>query len=188
MEQHYTPPKQTYSIIGNTYEIYPRKTKKEIVRKGQEPIDFRIPVEQKSTIRELIFNGFEKSLYMEVVFDSDSERRFTIILEQAAHVKKWLKANDGEIRSIFYHKDDRYHPDFVVETEDAMYLCEIKRRVDIDTPIVQQKKMAAVEWCKEAGHLASQHQKKPWSYLLIPHDEVQINMTFEALTAKYTEK
>jgi type III restriction enzyme len=188
MEQHYSPPKQGYSISGNTYENYPKKTKKEIVRKGQEPIDFRIPVEQKSTIRELIFNGFGKSLYMEVVFHSDSERSFAIILEQANNVKKWLKANDGEIRYIFYHKDDRYHPDFVVECEDALYLCEIKRRVDLDTPIVQQKKKAAMEWCKEASRLANQHQKKPWSYLLIPHDEVQINMTFEALTAKYTTR
>ncbi len=63
-----------------------------------------------------------------------------------------------------------------------------KGRVDIDTPIVQQKKISAVEWCKEASCLANQYQKKPWYYLLIPHDEVQINMTFEALTKKYTEK
>lgn len=185
MEQHYAPPKQAYSISGNTYELHPRKTKKEIVRKGQEPIDFRVPVEQKSTIRELIFNGFEKSLYTEAVFHSDPERRFATILEGASSVKKWLKANDGEIRYIFYHKDDRYHPDFVVETEEAMYLCEIKRRVDIDTPIVQHKKMAAIEWCKAASLLATQHLKKPWTYLLIPHDEVQANMTFEALTAKF---
>lgn len=188
LEQHYTPSKQAYSTSGNSYEMHPRKIKKEIVRRGQEPIDFRAPVEQKSTIRELIFKGFEKSLYTETVFHSDSERRFAIILEDAPSVKKWLKANDGEIRSIFYHKDDRYHPDFVVETEDTMYLCEIKRRVDIDTPIVQQKKMAAIEWCKEACCLANQYQKKPWSYLLIPHDEVQINMTFEALIAKYEAK
>jgi len=188
MEQHHSPPKQAYSVSGNTYENHPKKTRTEIVRKGQLPIDFRIPVEQKSTIRELIFNGFEKSLYTEVVFHSDSERRFAIILEQTNNVKKWLKANDGEIRYIFYHKDDRYHPDFVVECEDALYLCEIKRRVDLDTPIVLQKKIAAMEWCKVASHLANQHQKKPWSYLLIPHDEVQINMTFEALTAKYTAR
>ncbi|HSW87081.1 MAG TPA: DEAD/DEAH box helicase family protein [Rhabdochlamydiaceae bacterium] len=185
MEQHYAPPKQAYSISGSSYEVHPRKTKKEIVRKNQEPIGFRIPIAQRSTIRELIFNGFEKSLYTEAVFHSDPERRFAIILEGATSVLKWLKANDGEIRSIFYHKDDRYHPDFVVETVNTMCLCEIKRRVDIDTPIVQQKKLAAVEWCKEASRLANQHKKKPWSYLLIPHDEVQINMTFEALTAKY---
>lgn len=188
MEQHYTPPKQAYSIKGDTYEIHPRKTKKEIIRKGQEPINFRIPIEKKSEIRKLIFNGFEKSLYNETVFHSDSERCFTIILEGTPIVEKWLKANDGEIRHIFYHKDTRYYPDFVVETKNAMYLCEIKRKIDINTPIVQQKKTAAMEWCKIASQLASQNQKKTWTYLLIPHDEVQANITFEALIAKYTEK
>ncbi len=29
MEQHYAPPKQEYSVSGNTYETHPRKTKKE---------------------------------------------------------------------------------------------------------------------------------------------------------------
>lgn len=58
-------------------------------------------------------------------FDSDSERYFPIILEDDADVVKWLKP-PKDLFKIQYADEDNYNPDFIVETANARYLCEIK--------------------------------------------------------------
>jgi type III restriction enzyme len=56
----------------------------------------------------------------------------------------------------------------------------------MDDPIVLDKNRAAAQWCKHASAHAAKYGGKPWSYLLIPHDKIQENMTLAGLVAKYT--
>ncbi|WP_225757779.1 DEAD/DEAH box helicase [Cardiobacterium sp. Marseille-Q4385] len=123
-------------------------------------------------IRQMLFGNFQKCLYPRQKFDSDTERRFAVILERDA--EKWFKPAKGQFQ-IYYQlgtENREYIPDFVVETADAVWLAEIKARADMETPEVRAKSAAAVEWCKHAAAYAQTHGGKPWRYLLIAHDEV----------------
>jgi type III restriction enzyme len=147
---------------------------------NQTMLFFRSPVEERLLIRGMVFSGFTKCLYPAQKFDSDSERRFAIILEDDASVVKWLKPPKDIVR-IYYHQDEIYQPDFVVETTDAHYLCEPKRASEMTDETVQQKAAAAVIWCTHATTVS----EKPWRYLLIPHDAIEHSSTFKHLVQKF---
>jgi type III restriction enzyme len=63
-----------------------------------------------------------------------------------------------------------------------MYLCKTKARNEW-TPEVKAKARAAVQWCKAANDVS----EKPWSYLLIPHDDVQPNMELARSVERYLQ-
>lgn len=114
----------------------------------------------------------EREWYPLQKFDSDTERRFAIILERDA--TKWFKPAKGQFQ-IYYKlgtEQPEYIPDFVAETNTTNFLVETKARADINTHEVQAKAAAATRWCKHASDHASSVGSKPWKYLLVPHDEV----------------
>lgn len=149
------------------------------IETGKEIRNFRQPVDERLLIRGMVFGGFRKCLYTAQKFDSDSERRFATVLEDDTSVLKWLKPPKG-ILKIHYAEDDNYLPDFIVESADCRYLCEIKRASDVDDAVVQRKAKAATLWCERASSVSD----KPWRYTLIPHDQVQINRSFSSLVRR----
>lgn len=187
MIHHYDAGIEEFEITGDGYDLLPRQqTRFEVLQIKQTPINVKIPIDTKSAIKDFVFNGFNKSLYSILKFDSDPERVFAIVLENSETVKKWLKLSKGQIRNIFYTSDSSsYIPDFLVETDKRLFLCEIKRKCDMESKEVIQKARAATQWCDSATKQAKQNSEKPWSYLLIPHDEVAINMSFDGLAIKY---
>ncbi len=154
------------------------------MNEGEGVRDFRTPVEDRLMIRGMVFGGFRRCLYPQQKFDTDSERRFSVILESDRSVLKWLKPARCFFEIHYRHegRDASYEPDFVVETENALYLCEPKRAKDMDDAEVQAKAKAAAVWCEHATAVAA----KPWSYLLIPHDAISDNKTMQGLAATYT--
>jgi type III restriction enzyme len=148
--------------------------------------DFHAPVDEKQDIRSMYFGGFRKCLYASQKFDSDSERRLSVVLEQDDSVLKWFKpVNDRDIR-IHLKDGSTYRPDFVVETKTAKFLCEPKMRKELDNQDVKDKAQAAVTYCKHATEQAQQGDGKKWRYLLIPHDAITANMTLEGLASRFT--
>jgi type III restriction enzyme len=143
----------------------------------QEIRPFRAPVEERLLIKGMVFGGFTRCLYPAQKFDSDSERRFAVVLEDTKTVLKWCKPPNDTLK-IYYHQDASYQPDFIVETEDACYLCEPKRASQVDDEEVQLKAKAARAWCENASGVSA----KPWHYALIPHDRINNFSTFEMLT------
>ena len=151
---------------------------------GETERDFRAPVSNKQDIRKMLFAGFGKCLYRVQKFDSDSERRFAVILENDKDVLKWFKPAKGDFQ-IHYASEASYEPDFVVETGTAKFLCEPKAANEIADEEVQAKARAAAEWCRYATEHERKHGGKPWSYLLIAHDAIADNKTIQGLTATY---
>jgi type III restriction enzyme len=152
---------------------------------GESERDFRAPVSDKHDIRKMLFIGFRKCLYRVQKFDSDSERRFAVILENDKEVMKWFKPAKGDLR-IHYTNDASYEPDFVVETKSTKFLCEAKSAAEMTDKEVQAKARAALEWCKNATAHELKHGGKPWSYLLVPHDIISDNKTLQGLAASCT--
>ena len=53
--------------------------------------DFRKRFNDKANIDKYVFTGYKKSYYADNCFDSDTERLFSIILEDDSEVIKWVK-------------------------------------------------------------------------------------------------
>jgi type III restriction enzyme len=139
---------------------------------GQTAHHFRETVTETSRIKQMLFGGFSRCLYPLQKFDSDTERRFAIILERDA--LKWFKPAKGQFQ-IYYKlgtEQPEYVPDFVAETDAAIFMVETKARADINSQEVQAKATAAMRWCKHASDHAASVGTKPWKYLLVPHDDI----------------
>lgn len=142
------------------------------VTTGQAPRHFRETVEDVGRIKTMLFGGFTKCLDLQQKFDSDTERRFSVILERDA--LKWFKPAKGQF--MIYYKlgteQPEYVPDFVVETDTEIIMAETKKRDDLQTDEVKAKAAAATRWCRYASEHTQSVGGKPWKYILIPHDEV----------------
>ncbi len=141
-------------------------SEKHPVRSVRETLD------DKGSIKKVLFGGFKKCLYPLQKFDSDSERRFAVILERDA--EKWFRPVKGQFQ-IYYKcgtEQPEYVPDFVAESADAIYMVETKARTDVKDDEVQAKADAAAQWCEHASDYARKNGGKAWAYLLIPHDEI----------------
>lgn len=149
------------------------------VAAGQAPRHFRETVEDVGRIRQMLFGGFTKCLYPLQKFDSDSERRFAVILERDA--LKWFKPAKGQFQ-VYYKRGSEqpeYVPDFVVEMEACILLAETKKRDDLQSAEVVAKAEAAVRWCALASDYAASVGGKPWKYVLVPHDEIEESKRLE---------
>ncbi|MHB9292171.1 putative type III restriction enzyme [Hollandina sp. SP2] len=146
---------------------------------GAEPVNFRVSQFDKSKISRMLFTGFSKCLYPLVKFDSDTERRFSVILEQES--LKWFKPAQGQFQIVYPGENgiSEYVPDFVAETSDTIYMIETKAENQIHAPEVQSKKKAAEVWCAYASKHNAQNNAKPWKYLLISHESVKDNITLQ---------
>lgn len=146
---------------------------------------YRQTVDDKGKIGQMIFGGFQRCLYPVQKFDSDTERRFAVLLEKEsdASIQKWFKPAKGQFQIFYKWGRDHleYQPDFVVEMNDRIYMVETKARNEMDSAEVLAKKAAAVKWCGHASDHARGNGGKPWQYLIIPHDVVAENMTLAGL-------
>lgn len=149
-----------------------------------QKLNFRNSAFTKKDIRNYLFVGYKKSLFPELNFDSDPERRFSAILEDSPQVSRWFKPTTNDIM-IFYESGKEYEPDFIVETDNKMLLVEIKAEKDVNDSGVQNKASAAKLWCQYASEHALKNGGKAWKYLLIPDIEVLSNATLDALTSKF---
>lgn len=187
MLDHYVESRVEYDVhVRSDFEVL--KTNTYSVDIDEEVRDFRIPVENPSSIKGMSFGGFSRCLYPIQKFDAENERRFAVICEQDPKVKVWFKPALNQLK-IYYNQKQSYNPDFIVETEDKKYLVELKAANKIDSDKeVEAKKQAAIEWCKYATKHEMQNGGKEWIYLLIPHNDVNENMTIAGLEARYSRK
>jgi len=150
--------------------------------------DFRETITPTGSIPSKIFTGFKKTYHNLYKFDSKSEKDFSIILEGDNAVIKWLRPAPIQFRIYWDHNSRQYRPDFISETDSNIYMIEIKKEGDIDDSEVIEKARAAKEYCKYASEYALENNGKEWKYLLIPHNAVNLNMSFEHLVSNYEYK
>lgn len=158
------------------------------VAAGQAVHSYRDTVAEKSKIKRMLFGEFSRCLYPLQKFDSDTERRFSVILERDSI--RWFKPVKGQFQ-LFYKdgiEHPEYVPDFVVEADDYVLLVETKAQNEMEDPKVLAKADAAVRWCEHASEYLTSVGGKPWKYLLVPHDDVSEQNTLSAYVQKYEMK
>ncbi len=133
-------------------------------------------------VRSKIFNGFKKSCHTLYKFDSNTERTFAIVLENDSHVQKWLRPSPKQF-NIYYGPGgmSKYEPDFIVETDDDIFMIETKASNEMQNKEVLEKAAAALVYCKAVTEWNAKNNGKPWTYALVSHDEVRLNSSFDYL-------
>ena len=95
-------------------------------------------------VRTVLFTDIKKGVFSEVKFDSaEGELSFARIIERDPDVLNWLRPSPKEF-NITYNHGKNYEPDFVVETEDTIYLVEVKAERDLNDPDVIAKKKRGI--------------------------------------------
>lgn len=145
--------------------------------KQDDILNFKDQVE-KSLITKKVFTGFKKTYHNIYKFDSSTEKDFSIILENSDTVLKWLRPASDQF-NIYWSNSNRYEPDFIAETENIIYMIEIKASNQINNDEVVAKKLAGEKYCNILNEYAKDHNIKNWKYLIISDDNVEINYSFD---------
>ena len=125
---------------------------------------------EASQIKSYLFEGFEKTIYPQVPFDSIPEKDFSAILEKDDTVLKWLRPPEGSIP--IFHRGHSYTPDFIIETSEKKYLVEVKGMRDLQPVVkddVREKAKVAIKWSETATR---ELRDKAWEYKLIPENAI----------------
>lgn len=147
-----------------------RKAVKNVRADGGE-VNFRKTISNKSEIKKYVFNGYKKSYYNTNAFDSDTERLFSVVLEDDADVIRWIKPPLNQL-GLFWQAGQQYNPDFLVETSTTKYMVEVKAKNEVKNPDVIGKAKEGIKWCKYASMV--DFDKKPWEYKLITDDVIAV--------------
>lgn len=139
-------------------------------------INFKKEVPDKKNIKQYLFEGYKKSYYAENAFDSDDERRLSVVLEEDSEVIRFIKPPLNQL-GLFYKAAKQYNPDFLVETADKKYMIEVKATNQTDNEDVQEKAKAALKWCECASKVDA--DGKTWEYRLVPGDKIVVGNTFK---------
>lgn len=168
--------RQTYytHVVQKDLIIF-RKAVKNVRADGGE-VNFRKSFTNKSEIKKYVFTGYKKSYYGANAFDSDTERLFSIVLEDDADVIRWIKPPLNQL-GLFWQAGQQYNPDFLVETPTAKYMIEVKAKNEVKNLDVVGKAKEGIKWCKYASIV--DFDKKPWEYKLITDEVIAVGNTLK---------
>ena len=144
-----------------------RRFVKNIRKDGR--VRFDRPFTDKANIRKYLFTGYKKGYYTENGFDSDTERLFSIILEEAPEVIRWIKPPLNQL-GLFWQAGQQYNPDFLVETATHKYMVEVKAANEVTAQDVVAKAREGIRWFRFASTADPDH--KPWVYRLITDENI----------------
>ncbi len=140
--------------------------------------------EPEGVISNNLFSGIKKGVFPEAKFDSRPELIFARVIESDPDVFNWLRPNSQQFK-IYYNRNKRYEPDFVVETEDTIYLVEVKGENMLNDPDVLAKKERAIKYCEISTEWGKVNGYKAWKYLFIPAGQINSNSSFKNLAMRY---
>jgi len=105
------------------------------------------------------------------------ERSFMDFLDKDGEVERFLKISENmhPFAVIYYMRRDglmaTYHPDFIVATQEKVYLIETKGNDKLFDKNVRQKQTATVEWVRKINELRPEERmNREWEYVLISED------------------
>ena len=153
-----------------------KKFIKSVKQDGQ--VHFDKPFTDKSNIKKYMITGYKKAYYPSKAFDSDSERLFSIILEEDPDVIRWIKPPLNQL-GLFWKAGQQYNPDFLVETTTGKFMVEVKALKDVTSDEVVAKAKEGLKWCEFASTADPDH--KTWHYRLVSDDNIIVGNT-----CKYT--
>ncbi len=140
-----------------------------------------------SEIHSVLFTGLKRSVFDCAQFDSkEGELTLARVLDTDSDVLNWLRPHPKEF-NITYNHGHIYEPDFVVETEQTIYLVEVKGEDRLKEASVIAKKKRGIQYCEVASRWGKANGYKEWKYLFIPSKQVMPNSSFMQLVRQFQE-
>ena len=116
------------------------------------------------------YEGWKKSYFPQVWFDSDPEFRLARVADDAEDVEFWVRLTLGDLRIMYTSAENHYNPDFLVVLKDGTHLLvEVKAAKAVSNEVVQKKKDAAKRWARHA----SAEMGGTWEYLLVTDEDIK---------------
>lgn len=141
--------------------------------------------EYTENIQSVLFDGIRRGVFSTAKFDSRPELLLARILEtETEDVQNWLRPAPQEF-DITYNHGHNYEPDFVVETENVIYLAEVKGEDKLNDPDVLAKKDRGTTYCEVASRWGKANGYKQWKYLFIPSKQIMPNSSFMQLAKRF---
>lgn len=137
-------------------------------------VRFDKPFTDRANIKKYLFTGYKKAYYTDNTFDSDTERVFSVILEEDSDVIRWIKPPLNQL-GLFWQAGQQYNPDFLVETTTGKYMVEVKASNEVTSEEVIAKAREGIKWCRFASTADPDH--KSWEYRLIADDNIKLGNT-----------
>lgn len=140
------------------------------------------------SLRESFCVPVHKSVYPLLAYPSNkwlTEKDFMLFADNDGQVERFCKIYEHKhtFLRLRYIREDGipafYHPDFIVQTADTIYLVEIKAEKDLWNANVLRKKKSAVHYLNRINDLpAHLRDNRIWSYVLL--GDTQFYMMKEA--------
>lgn len=132
---------------------------------------------QELRMRENFSLDIVKTIYEKLPYPSNKgklEKNFMLACDNDSAVKTFLKISEiyHDFAHLSYIRSDgilsSYCPDFIVKTENRIYLVETKAQKDVKDANVLLKKRSALDWLKKINELKPDDRDNcEWSYALL---------------------
>jgi len=125
---------------------------------------------EKSLLVRITYEGDREIRIPSAPVDNDMEEDFVNFLTRAKNVISFIKNVPHIVGLSITYYDSRerkwrkFYPDFIVKTDDGMYIVETKGREEIQ---VQDKNAAAESWCKALSEVFNEK----WEYRYLRQDD-----------------
>lgn len=149
---------------------------------------------ERITVRSSSAVEVTKSIYTKLPIAPRAgglERTFIEWADQDTQVESFTKINEykHDFLQQRYLKEDgmpaMYAPDFLLRTEDCVYVIETKAQKDVSSQNVQRKRKAAKAWCERINSLHPEHRAhRMWHYVILGQDAVE---QWKAQNARVTD-
>jgi type III restriction enzyme len=120
--------------------------------------------------RSVAYEGWARSTYPLVWFDSSPERTVANIVDGEQDVTFWVRLHIGDLPILWNSGGQNYNPDLLVVEKDATHwVVEVKMDKEMDSADVIGKRDAAKRW---SNHVSADGRVGQWRYLLVSETDV----------------
>ncbi len=121
--------------------------------------------------KSVAYEGWQRSMFPVVWFDSEPERRVANIVDGDDMVTCWVRLHIGDLPILWNSAGQQYNPDLIViESDNTHWVVEVKMDKEVESEDVQGKREAAKRW---ANHVtADEKVGVNWRYLLVSETDV----------------
>lgn len=122
-------------------------------------------------VRSLAYEGWKRSIFDVVWFDSSPERTVANIVDDDPAVAWWVRLHINDLPILWSSGGQQYNPDLlVIETDGIHLIVEVKQEKEMSSAAVRGKREAAKRWANYVS--ADQVVGQTWKYLLISESDV----------------
>ncbi len=123
-------------------------------------------------VRATAYEGWRRSMFSLVWFDSSTERAVANIVDDDDSVTWWVRLHIGDLPILWSSAGQQYNPDLIViEAEGTHWVVEVKMDKEVSSADVQGKREAAKRWANYVT--ADDSVSVTWRYLLVSESDVE---------------